>query len=122
MPGGAVTTFARSLAAVSTWACAAAVLAACSSTLVLNTGDVQESISQGLSDQAGGTFAVVCPSTAPAEKGFVFTCTASDATDGSAYTVTVTQVDDAGAFTWDVVDPAPASPTPAGPTPSGSGG
>ena len=84
----------------------------------IDTGDVQETITKGLVEQAGGTFTVACPSEAPAQKGFTFTCSVKDHTDGTTHTVVVNQVDEAGAFTWKVDDPDGADPSPA---PSGSG-
>jgi hypothetical protein len=91
---------------------------------MLDTGDVQDSVSAGLTEQAGGSFTVTCPAEAPAQAGYTFTCSVADATDGSTRTVTVVEVDDAGAFTWKVTGggPSPAafpSGTPSAPA-SGS--
>lgn len=96
-------------------------LAACSSSLSINTTDVQESISKGLTQQAGGSFTVTCPSQAPAQKDATFTCSVEDRTDGSTRTVTVTEVDDKGGFTWKVEPLAGASAkASATPAPSAS--
>jgi hypothetical protein len=58
----------------------------------------------------GGSFTVTCPTNITAEKGGTFTCTVSDASDGSTATVTVTQQDDQGQFDWKVTAASSGSP------------
>lgn len=86
---------------------AALVLSSCASTSSLRPSDVEDQISQGLSTQVGGEFAVSCPSSLPAESGYTFTCAVTDRTDGTTSTVTVVEDDDTGAFTWKVTAPSP---------------
>lgn len=81
---------------------AALVLAGCSSSSTLRSGDVQTSIAEGLRSQVGGEFTVTCPSGMPAEQGATFTCQVTDQTGGTTVTVTVTETDDQGGFTWKV--------------------
>lgn len=88
------------------------MLSGCASPPTLVSGDVEDQISEGLGEQVGGEFTVVCPSGMPAEAGTTFTCTVTDASDGSTVSVIVTESDDAGGFDWRVQEPS-ATPSPA---------
>jgi hypothetical protein len=89
------------------------VVAGCSSPPppTLRSGDVQDQIAAGLTEQVGGDFTVVCPTGVVAQTGTTFTCSVTDEADGTTITVTVTESDDAGGFDWRVQAPS-ASGTP----------
>jgi hypothetical protein len=92
-----------------------AALAACSTTRMLNTDDVQSAISTGLTEQLGGTYTVACPSDIEAKTGGTFTCTVTDPESGQTAEITGTQTDDQGKFSWEITstsDAGSASPAP----------
>jgi hypothetical protein len=68
----------------------------------LRSTDVQDQIAEELGKQAGASYTVTCPAEIPAEKGFTFTCTASDGSSGETATITVVEDDDLGTFSWKV--------------------
>ncbi len=74
------------------------LMTACSSSL--SQSDVQDKLSQGMTDQLGGTYTVTCPSDIPISAGSTFTCDAVG-DDGSMGIITVTQDDDQGNLTWE---------------------
>lgn len=74
------------------------LLAACSNSL--SQSDVQDKLTQGMSEQLGGEYTVTCPSDIPVAAGATFTCDATGA-DGSTGVITVTQDDDQGNLTWE---------------------
>lgn len=82
-----------------------AVVVGCASPPTLRSGDVQDQIARGLTEQVGGDFTVACPTAVPAVAGTTFTCSVTDASDGRTIMVTVTEVDDAGGFDWRVQTP-----------------
>lgn len=79
-------------------------VAGCAHGPTIRMQDVQEQIAASLAKDVGGAFSVSCPSSAPAESGFAFTCTVTDGTGGARITVRVVEDDDQGAFSWRVVD------------------
>jgi hypothetical protein len=97
----------------------AALLASCSTTKTLNTTDVQDAISKGLTEQIGGTYSVTCPADVEAKSGATSTCDVKDTATGETATVTVTQTDDNGTFDWKVTAAAGSSASPV-PAPSSS--
>lgn len=74
------------------------LLAACSNSL--SQTDVQDKLTQGMTEQLGGTYTVSCPSDIPVAAGATFTCDATGA-DGSMGVITVTQDDDQGNLSWE---------------------
>ena len=86
-------------------------LAACASSPSLAPGDVEQQITDGLTEQVGGEFEVTCPSPLPAEAGYTFTCDVTDRTGGRTVAVTVVEDDDAGTFRWRVTTPSPSAGT-----------
>ena len=109
VPGGTVVTTRRVLA-VATACLSTALLAACSSANTLSSVDIQNAISQGLTDQLGGTYTVTCPSTIQEQAGATFDCDIVTGT-GATGVVTATQTDDQGHITWEITKSD--SPTPA---------
>lgn len=105
--------------AVATLILSAGSLVACSTSRTLNTDDVQNAISKGLTDQVGGTYEVKCPDTINAEKGGTFTCDVKDPASGQTAVVTVTQTDDQGKFDWKITSASSVAPS-AAPASSGS--
>jgi hypothetical protein len=98
--------------AVATVFLGVALLSACSTTRSLNTTDVQNAISLGLTEQIGGKYTVSCPSDIEAKTGGTFVCDVTDDTTGQKAKVTGTQDDDQGHFTWSVDGGSSASPAP----------
>jgi Domain of unknown function (DUF4333) len=78
---------------------AALIVAGCSTTL--DNVKLQQSIVDGLQQQAGVTAEVTCPNDRPIKQGDIFTCTATTA-DGQTLTITVTQTDSNGQVHWEV--------------------
>jgi hypothetical protein len=83
-------------------AVAALALAACQTTLTLNTENLQRLIQTGIQEQNPGVVvsSVTCPER-PLQLGDVFNCTATTA-DGQSLTVEVTQTDAAGNVHWKI--------------------
>ena len=102
---------ARATLSVAAALAAVIALAGCSGSASLVPSDVEEQITDGLTEQVGGEFEVTCPSPLPAEAGYAFTCEVADRTGGSTVAVTVVEDDDAGTFRWRVT--VPGSPSPA---------
>ena len=88
----------RMTALVGALAMTVGLLAACSNSL--SQSDVQDKLTQGMSDQLGGEYTVSCPSDIPVAAGATFTCEATGA-DGSSGVITVTQDDDQGNLSWE---------------------
>jgi len=79
------------------------LVAACSSTPVLNNDNLQSSIAQWLQANYGETATVSCPEDRPIQVGDVFNCTAT--TDsGVNVTLQVTQTDNTGHVTFNITD------------------
>ena len=78
------------------------LVSACGQAATLRITDVQGQIVEGLVEQVGGRFSVVCPSSVPVEQGRSFSCSVTDLADGTLVEVVVTQEDGAGAFSWRV--------------------
>ena len=79
---------------------ATALASGCAAARAMSAADVQAVITNGLNEQMGVRYSVVCPAGMPVEAGYTFTCTVTDPADGSTTLVTVTETDDNGAFTW----------------------
>lgn len=92
------------------------VATGCSAPPTLRSDDVQDQIAAGLVEQVGGDFTVTCPTGVPARAGTTFTCSVTDASDGSTIMVTVTEVNDAGGFDWRVQVPGVSAPPSASPS------
>jgi hypothetical protein len=82
---------------------AAALLAACNTTLLLNDDNLEIEIASWISDQGGGIATVTCPDDRPLRQGDTFQCEAA-LEDGSTVTLQVTQTDDTGNVSWTVLD------------------
>ena len=109
----------RRLVSIAALGLSLTALAACSTKNVLNTDDVQKAISDGLTQQLGGTYTVSCPSEIEAKTGATFTCDVTDPSTGETATITGTQTDDQGHFDWKVNASGGASAAPS-PAPSAS--
>jgi hypothetical protein len=81
---------------------AAALLAGCGTTLLLNDANLESSIASWIEQQGAGTSTVTCPDDRPLQQGDVFECQAVLA-DGQTVTLQVTQTDNNGNVTWDIV-------------------
>jgi hypothetical protein len=108
--GGSVFTTRRALA-LATVSISAVLLTACSSVSTLNTEEIQTGISQGLTEQLGGTYTVTCPSSIEAKSGATFDCDIVTAT-GATGVVTATQTDDKGNITWEITKSDSPEPAP----------
>ena len=109
--GGTVLTSRRALA-LATASLSALLLSACSVSTTLNSDDIQNAISKGLTDQLGGTYTVTCPSTIEEKAGATFDCDIVTGT-GATGVVTATQTDDQGNITWEITKSSDsATPAP----------
>ena len=79
------------------------LVSACGGSAALRPADVELQIATGLAEQVGGEFTVACPAEIPAEAGYRFTCSVTDAASGTPVQVEVVEGDELGAFTWKVV-------------------
>lgn len=73
---------------------------------LLETDQLADEISSGLSEQLGGSFEVVCPGGQPMAAGTSFTCEATDEA-GQVGVIAVEAVDDVGNVDWEVVEVRP---------------
>ena len=79
------------------------LVAACSTTLILDDARLEEVISTQFEQQTGvGLTSISCPDDTPIAQGNTFQCTAT-AADGQALTIQVTQADNAGNVDWEVL-------------------
>lgn len=78
------------------------LVSACGGSAALRPADVESQIATGLAEQVGGEFTVACPAEIPAEAGYRFTCSVTDAAGGAPVQVEVVEDDASGAFNWQV--------------------
>ena len=81
---------------------AALLLGACTTSVSLNSDNLQNEIESWLQTNYQITAEVACPDDRPLQAGDVFTCTAAT-DDGQSVTLQVTQKDDAGNVTWNIM-------------------
>ena len=81
---------------------AALLLGACTTSVSLNSDNLQNEIAAWLQTNYQVTADVSCPDDRPIKQGDVFTCMAST-DDGQGFTLQVTQNDDAGNVSWVVM-------------------
>lgn len=105
----------RRAVVIATIALSATMLAGCSSVRTLDSNEVEQLISAGLTEQINGSYAVTCPDSIEAKTGATFTCDVKDNTTGDTAVVTGTQTDDQGKFDWKVTSAngQSAAPSPA---------
>ena len=89
----------RSIRGLLAAALASVALAACQTTLMLNTDQLEQGIQEQIQSQTGLTVTgIECPDR-PIQQGDQFDCTVTTS-DGQQLTVNVTQTDDQGNVNW----------------------
>jgi hypothetical protein len=78
------------------------------STEVFDSSSIESTISNNLSQTAGTSVTVTCPSNQPVKTNFIFDCTATDTT--GSLIVRVTENDNQGHVTWELTDQTASGP------------